>query len=108
MSAGMDLWPAGREMAWRNRRLLAERLGWPFGAVQECEWAEIEQPGWSPSWMQANDWAERPAGYYAWRYDADHRDPIQYGATAAELLKAIESAPPRYGEINLELWPPLD
>jgi len=74
-------WPAEHELAWRNRRILADRLGWPVGAVQECEWVEREHPGWSPHWREANAWSGQPAGYYALRYDHDRRDAAAYGVS---------------------------
>jgi hypothetical protein len=35
-----------RGLAWHNRRVLAERLGWPAGALKECERLDDEHPGW--------------------------------------------------------------
>lgn len=92
-----ELHPVGPELAWRNRRLIAERLGWPVGALQECEWVEREHPGWSPWWQDANEWAGKPAGYYARRPgQSGPRYPEPYGATPAELVKALEGAPDSY------------
>jgi hypothetical protein len=90
-------WPEDHELAWNNRRILAERLGWPVGAVQECEWVEREHPEWFPTWQDANDWSGRPAGYYARRYGQDgDRYPEPYGATPLELIAAMKTAPERY------------
>jgi hypothetical protein len=91
-----DLRPIGRELAWRNRRILAERLGWPAGALEECERIERERPGWSPWWQPANAWAGKAAGYYARRPgESGPRFPEPYGATPAELVEAMDKAPER-------------
>jgi hypothetical protein len=55
----------GPDLARRNRQVIAERTGWPDGALQTCERLDAEHPGWFVYWMPANDirgW-ERPAGY---------------------------------------------
>lgn len=59
------------DLAWRNRRLLAERCAWPAGVLEECERLDGEHPDWSVSWLPPNaipGW-ERPAGYVAGRED---------------------------------------
>jgi len=38
--------PVGPEPAQRNRRIMAERLHWPPGALENCERIEAEAPGW--------------------------------------------------------------
>jgi hypothetical protein len=57
-----------RELRARNRRIVAERVGWPDGAVEACERLEREYRGWDVRWL--DDWFvkgfERQAGYYAW------------------------------------------
>ena len=52
-------------LAWRNRRILAERQDWPDGALEVCESIESEFGDWSPSWMPENTIKgfERPAGF---------------------------------------------
>lgn len=54
-----------RALAVRNRRILAERTGWPDGALQACEDFDARHPGWHCTWLEANTikgW-ERPAGF---------------------------------------------
>lgn len=95
-----DLLPVGPALAWANRRLIALRLGWPGGALGECERIDGEHPGWSTGWQEANAWAGKAAGYYATaRYTARGAHahsfhPEAYGATPDELVAAIETAPP--------------
>lgn len=103
-----SLRPPGRDLAWDNRRLLADRLRWPLGALQECEWIDRDHPGWWAAWMDANAWAKRPAGYYARRWDGDHRDPWQYGVTPRQLAQAIETAPPPWNDIDFTRYSWLD
>lgn len=42
------------DLAWRNRQVLAERLGWPDGELETCEQLERDHPGWTFSWRPAN------------------------------------------------------
>jgi hypothetical protein len=92
------LTPAQREMNRRGRRMIAERLHWPAGAVEACEHLEATHPGFSVSWFE--QWRSavkvfnREAGFYAWR---EGENPGQmwgtewvgrtewYGATSEEL-----------------------
>lgn len=56
-------------LAWRNRRVLARRGGWPAGALAECERLDREYPAWSFHWLTENrlkGW-EHPAGFSARR-----------------------------------------
>jgi hypothetical protein len=39
-----------RDLAWHNRRVLAERLNWPEGMLETCEQLDREHPGWRTSW----------------------------------------------------------
>jgi hypothetical protein len=58
------------EVVRRNRKLLAERGGWPAAALAECLKIEDKCPGfqaaWSPEWKPANPDFHREAGFYAW------------------------------------------
>ncbi len=95
----MAIWPGPRDrtMAWNNRRVLAERLRWPLGALQECEWLERDHPEWTACWRHACAWSGKPAGYYARRHNEDgRRYPEPYGATPQELVAEMEKAPKRY------------
>lgn len=76
----------------RNRRLIAERMGWPAGALDECLRLERERPdyevAWFPEWKTPG--FERPAGFYAWSVGDQplHKGTKRrewYGATAAKL-----------------------
>jgi hypothetical protein len=98
--------PVDPDLARRNRVVVAERTGWPAGAVETCERLEAEHPGWMVSWMDANPirgW-ERPAGWYAARADVSlqggdtlrrlpedgvPRDPAVFGETTDELKVRI-------------------
>jgi hypothetical protein len=91
--------PVGPELAWRNRQIIAERLGWPAGALAACEAIELAHPAWYPNYCQANTIPgfEAPAGFYASRRrDAVRGERTAYGATPEALREAIEAieAPP--------------
>jgi hypothetical protein len=77
----------GPELRAHNRRILAERLNWPDGAVEHC--AKIDElcPGWAASWRHA--FGGRPAGFYARHDNHVHLEPDEYGETAGELYAAI-------------------
>jgi hypothetical protein len=81
-SSYFDL-PPGPELAWRNRRIIAARIGWPAGALEACEAVEKARPDWDPYWRD---------GFYATRRGPRTRgeQPV-YGADAAALLAAIEA-----------------
>ncbi len=84
--------PPGPQLAWRNRRLAAEREAWPAEALEACERIERTHPGWSPSWRTPNTikgW-EAPAGFYA-RPAGTLRGGYSYGADAAALVRTIEA-----------------
>jgi hypothetical protein len=83
---------SGPELAWRNRRVLAERLHWPAGALEDCERLDPLYPRWSITWSPGNTVRgfERPAGFYGFDLDYTGWQPVPaYGATAAELVDAI-------------------
>lgn len=95
-AASPALEPVGPELAVRNRRLTAERTGWPDGALEACEKLEAETPGWSISWYAGGGMTWVEAGYYASRADwHTHAKPPQwlYGATVEDLAVAIEEHP---------------
>lgn len=86
--------PADGAMVMRNRRLIAERLGWPAAALDECLRLERECPGyevaWFGEWKVADPAWCRAEGFYAWlagdeplHHGRKRRE--WYGATAAEL-----------------------
>lgn len=86
--------PPGIELGWRNRRIIAARVGWPDGALEACEAIERARPDWDPTWRFANVFKgfEAPAGFYATRHAIRLRGerPV-YGADPAALLAAIEA-----------------
>ncbi|GLW35220.1 hypothetical protein [Actinoplanes regularis] len=49
----------------RNRKITADRRGWPVGALELCERLDAEHPGWSVWWR--DEWTvpgwEHPAGW---------------------------------------------
>jgi len=99
----------------RNQRALAEREGWPAGALEFCHRLEDEFPGWHISWLGENTakgW-ERPAGWVASRDDvsmvgADElrrlpedgtaRHPRVFAETTLELVRRIAVVQERIAE----------
>lgn len=94
--------PVGPELARKNRRLIADRLHWPDGAVGECERLELEFPSmevcWFSRWRSENPAFNREEGFYAWCLgdqpgqmwgDTFHRRVEWYGATAEELTAKL-------------------
>lgn len=86
-----------------NRRLIAERTGWPAGAVEMCEALEAEHWPWDLWWVPTTTIAGKlwPQGWTATRHDAClpgademrpgppdgiSRYPCVYGQTVAELV----------------------
>lgn len=106
-----DLHPTGPELAQRNRRIIAARVGWPPGAVDECERIERLFPlvnlidGAWPRWSVY--WSDRPRpGYYAIREHKTHGEPPAFGETPDELLAAIGDWP--YPEPHAWSFEPLE
>lgn len=85
--------PTPQTLARRNRPLLAERLGWPQGALADCERIDRERPGWT-AWYHAENTIrgfERPAEFVADREE----DGVRLSAADADkLLAEIDSDPP--------------
>jgi hypothetical protein len=95
-----------RALARRNRRLLAERLGWPALALELCERLDDAHPGWRFTWFPESSlpgW-QRPAGFAAHRpglkmrgedqlrrapEDGVERVPRCFGETVADLEQRI-------------------
>lgn len=80
----------------RNRRLVAERLRWPEGALDECLKIQEDRPEYEVTWF--GEWRvpgwEREAGYYAWRVgDAPLHNGVRrrewYGITAEALWRRL-------------------
>lgn len=90
--------PGTPEFARRNRELIAERTGWPEGALAECLRLEEDCPGYSVAWFHAQKSPtpvfRREAGFYAWiagdqpghmGADGYHKRHEWYGATIEKL-----------------------
>ena len=95
--ADAELHPIGPELAHRNRRILAERLHWPDGAIQACEQIESESPAWRTTWAQGGDLTWTKPGFYAHRrqwHINDKKPRWVYGATPDELRHAISDQEP--------------
>lgn len=107
--------PPGDDLAWRNRRIIAERMHWPDGALEACETIERQYPAWYPNWRPANTIKgfEAPAGYYAVRRDRRRDERPAYGADPAALLAAIKAVVSRCPRCHTrypvppgsDLWP---
>lgn len=96
--------PAQRQLAIRNREIIAERCGWPAGILATCVELERRHPGWDMSWLRENTIKgfEHPAGFAATRLgvttldDADelrpgrpHQQPRVFTADPVELGERI-------------------
>ncbi|WP_189337004.1 hypothetical protein [Actinoplanes ianthinogenes] len=79
--------PDENSLLWPNRRVIAERLGWPDERLADCERLDHEHPGWSVTWWDSRH--GEPAGFRArhrvrWRYFTHAA-----GVTEAELVAAM-------------------
>jgi hypothetical protein len=84
---------AVQQRSWRNRRLIAERLRWPAGALATCEMLDRRIRAWTFSWAPASKYTgfERAAGFFAYRLEDDAR---VFGEDVAALLAGINAEPP--------------
>lgn len=97
MTTPLPLHPPGPELAAKNRRLLAERWGWPDGALQACEKIEKLHPGWSAMWSAGGEHTWREPGFYATHPDLRRGSgPTHYlhAETMAEMLAVISDHEP--------------
>jgi hypothetical protein len=82
------------DMPERNRALIAERCGWPAGAVDECRRLEREFLGWVVYW--APEWRfpgfEHPAGYCGWCGPSLWARVRVYASTSAQLAERMRAA----------------
>lgn len=95
-----DLDPVGAELGRMNKRILADRCGWPDGALEECEKLDADFPEWSASWARGGGLTWREDGYYAqprrWSYSGPN--PFLYGATVDDLRAELQTHPaPQFG-----------
>jgi hypothetical protein len=84
-----DLAPAGRELAERNRELLAERCGWPDGALDAVRDIEARYPDYF-AWWTAQGYPDPVPGYGAARREQLTPQSV-HGATPEKLAEAIEA-----------------
>jgi hypothetical protein len=81
-----------------NRRILAERLKWPDGALAVAEGIERMFPTYAVWWGTGRLASPRP-GYYAWRSDDSWPSGGQlYGAQADDLIATIQADIARIAE----------
>lgn len=92
-----DLRPPGPELRRHNRRLVAERINWPAGAVEACEKLERMQPRWRVRWQ--HQFGNQAAGWYASHDGHTHLEPDVYGQSSGELWAAMETH-------RCPAWPP--
>jgi hypothetical protein len=86
MAEHTDLHPPGPEPAVRNRRIIAERLGWPAGAVEVCEQMEQESPGWWATWVSGGGLTWKEPGFSA--TTGTPTTPVRHRCTAPRGRKA--------------------
>jgi hypothetical protein len=77
----------------RNRRIIAEYLGWPEGVVEACEQLDRAHIGWSATWSDGDSQAKPKVGFYAERQGRRTGEPMAYGATPEELSAVIATWP---------------
>ena len=84
MKSAHDLWE-------QNRRLLAERLKWPDGALGVAEGIERMFPAYLVWWGTGRQ-AEPQPGFYAWRSDDSWPAVGQlYGRLPDDLIATIQA-----------------
>ncbi|GAA4609754.1 hypothetical protein BJY16_007491 [Actinoplanes octamycinicus] len=88
-------------LSWRNRRVIAERLGWPDERLGDCERLDREHLGWSVTWWDSRN--GEAAGFRAqhrvrWRYFT-----YAAGGTEAELVAAMAEQD-RLAAMQLAEW----
>jgi len=77
-----------------NQRLIAERTGWPTGALEACVELEDRHPGWFVHWMPENTAPgfERPAGFDAEFDHVEHRTRVS-GPTVEAIEPLLVEVP---------------
>ena len=95
--------PPGHQRVIANRRLMAERIGWPPGAFEAVLAIERDCPGYRAAWfpelrLEKSVEFNRAEGFYAWLAGDQPGElrglvwcprPEWYGATAEELRKQL-------------------
>lgn len=82
------LHPLGPDLLRHNLYLLAERLKWPEGVVEEVDRIETDNAGWLITWRPEGD---KPAGFYARHRHPSTRETDTYGATLEEIAEKIRA-----------------
>lgn len=84
----------GLSFARQNQKLIAERTGWPEGALQTCWEIEGRHPGWMVDWLHENTIKgfERAAGFRASLLEGLHQCDV-FAAEPAELESLMEAVP---------------
>jgi hypothetical protein len=73
-----------------NRRLVAERLGWPDGALDACTALEAEFPAWHVFWTRGGLPRSPERGYRA-TCEVRHRRTELYAPTAEDLRDQLKA-----------------
>lgn len=84
-----------------NRRLVAERLGWPEGAAEACRELERDFPEWMVFWSRGSYPEPSDRGYRAVLQRHNHHVQLLASdpATLRELVTVAQAAlPPRWDE----------
>ncbi|MBT2541975.1 hypothetical protein J7E99_14990 [Streptomyces sp. ISL-44] len=90
-----------------NRELIAQRLGWPEGAVEESRAVEAEEPGWQVWYVIGGLPSEPEPGFTARQAEGPYSNERLFAASAAELLRAIRRErphPPITGFRGPPIW----
>ena len=94
MTGGLEPVPPSGAASERNREIVAERLGWPGGALEACRKIEAGAPGWYCWWTSTPypDPGFQPAYGAALIRHSPLGNPPIYARTPAELAELIGPA----------------
>lgn len=81
--------PVDRE---RNREVIAERLGWPYGALAACRELEACHPGWSVVFNTGGLPSQPEPAYVAYLAEPWHGYRPRLAAPTAAELDALIAA----------------
>jgi hypothetical protein len=71
-----------------NRRLVAERLGWPDGALEACSALEADYPAWHVFWTRGGLPRSPERGFRAIHEERNRRTEL-YAPTAEDLRAQV-------------------